>query len=279
MSENKPPVDNMAIWDSVKETPPSRTKTSTFGGREVTTINTQHAFLAATKQFGPIGLGWGYDIEEDRFDDGAPLVHKGEIICNGVNHTLKIKLWYMHEGKQCFVTNYGHTKYVYATSYGISCDEEAAKKSLSDAIKKCLSMIGFFADIFLGQYEDAQYREDAQVKEGFESSENRAEAEEDAKNDLINWIDSQCKTYGKISSPAPLKLAHKRVLDTAFGRCQLLNVNYDKVSAKLQAAFQKQLDKIKPPVEVACDSCGEITTSQPNTPCGGCGNGKLKPTK
>ncbi|MEW4957276.1 hypothetical protein ABVW88_12095, partial [Enterobacter cloacae subsp. cloacae] len=39
------------------------------------------------------------------------------------------------------------------------CDGEATKKSLTDATKKALSSLGFSADIFMGLYDNPEYRQ------------------------------------------------------------------------------------------------------------------------
>lgn len=72
MASDKP-NPKMVIWDQVKNTPPSATKTQHFDGRDVTTINGQYVYQRATELFGPIGKGWGFDILTDRFDQGAPI--------------------------------------------------------------------------------------------------------------------------------------------------------------------------------------------------------------
>ena len=38
-----------------------------------------------------------------------------------------------------------------------SVDEDAAKSAVTDALTKCLSYLGFNADVFLGKYDDNKY--------------------------------------------------------------------------------------------------------------------------
>ena len=46
----------------------------------------------------------------------------------------------------------------YETSTGkYMVDEDAAKKSVTDGMIKCLSMIGFAGDIFSGRWDDSKY--------------------------------------------------------------------------------------------------------------------------
>ena len=44
-------------------------------------------------------------------------------------------------------------------------DEDAPKKSVTDALVKALSMIGFAGDIFMGRYDDSKYVNDLKAEE------------------------------------------------------------------------------------------------------------------
>jgi hypothetical protein len=66
----------------------------------------------------------------------------------------------MRDGKRCQVEQMGQTKACYAKSGGgMVVDEDAGKKSVTDGMVKCLSMIGFAGDIFSGRWDDSQYVE------------------------------------------------------------------------------------------------------------------------
>ncbi|WP_339118841.1 hypothetical protein [Halomonas sp. BMC6] len=43
-------------------------------GQQITTLDAMHVIELATKVFGPMGIGWGYRIENERFDLGAPVL-------------------------------------------------------------------------------------------------------------------------------------------------------------------------------------------------------------
>jgi hypothetical protein len=55
--------------------------------------------------------------------------------------------------------SFGCTQYIYGSKHGPICDGEATKKSLTDATKKALSSLGFSADIFMGLYDNPEYRQ------------------------------------------------------------------------------------------------------------------------
>lgn len=151
--------ENMRIWNDVKKTDVAATKANTSGGFKSTSINGYFMIEQATRLWGPEGTSWGVDIVEERFDQGAPIIDdKGDVICNTVTHTILAALWYPGSTKP--VLQFGHTPYIYKAKYGPITDTEYGKKSLMDATKKCLSKLGFSADVFTGEFDDDSYIEE-----------------------------------------------------------------------------------------------------------------------
>ncbi|HBQ6326728.1 TPA: hypothetical protein L8N11_001826 [Klebsiella pneumoniae] len=166
--------DNLELWKRVFKTDERFTKSFTQNGGG-TSINGTYLTMLATREFGPKGIGWGVDILEERFDIGAPITRqvKGkdnnaswELVLDGngntVNeqhHVVTVRLWYILNGVRGEETAYGCTPYIYGSKYGITCDGEATKKSLTDATKKALSGLGFSGDIFMGLYDNLEYRQ------------------------------------------------------------------------------------------------------------------------
>ncbi|MDD1149777.1 hypothetical protein M5G25_15895 [Pseudomonas sp. TNT2022 ID357] len=71
------PVPNLALWEEVEKTDPKFTKEYTGpGGFTGTAVNAQYLAKRATEKFGPCGTGWGYDVIEERFDIGGPLLQE-----------------------------------------------------------------------------------------------------------------------------------------------------------------------------------------------------------
>lgn len=166
--------DNLELWKRVFKTDERFTKAFTQNGGG-TSIKGTYLTMLATREFGPKGIGWGVDILEERFDIGAPITRqvKGkdnnaswELVLDGngntVNeqhHVVTVRLWYILNGVRGEETAYGCTPYIYGSKYGITCDGEATKKSLTDATKKALSGLGFSGDIFMGLYDNLEYRQ------------------------------------------------------------------------------------------------------------------------
>jgi hypothetical protein len=159
MSKDINTTANSVIWDAVFKTDPRYVKEfSRGGGFKGTAINATWLARKATETFGPIGIGWGLEIVEERMLEGAPILDgNGARICNELIHCLRVKLWYVHGGQRGEVIQFGQTTFVSKNKYGVQTDEEAPKKSLTDAMSKCLSLLGFASDVHMGLWDDNKY--------------------------------------------------------------------------------------------------------------------------
>ena len=158
---------NKELWNAVAVTNPNFVKSFTRGGGfSGTAINATYQAQKATETFGPCGIGWGIDILEERYQDGAPLIQDGTVVGKEVIHVLRAKLWYVYQGKRGEVIHFGQTLFTGRNKDGFFTDEEAPKKSLTDAMSKCLSLIGFSADVHLGLYDDSKYVADLRKEFG-----------------------------------------------------------------------------------------------------------------
>lgn len=146
--------DNLALWNAVQTTDPKATKQfSRGGGFRGTATNATYLAKKATEQFGPCGIGWGVTVLDERLLDGAPI---GDGVVEKV-HRVHIKLWYKLGEQRGEVEHFGQTTFAGKNKNGYFTDEEAPKKSLTDAMTKALSLLGFAADIHLGLYDDSRY--------------------------------------------------------------------------------------------------------------------------
>lgn len=225
--------DKLALWNSVSKTDPSATKTSNQGGREQTSINGYWMIKQATEQFGMVGIGWGWEVMEERWDDGAMIPIKQDDgttrLEQSKTHTIKLKLWFMSDGKRGEVIQYGHTQAIYKSKWGVSDDGEAPKKSLMDAIKKALSMLGFCSDIFTGMFEDREYLAQLQTEQAIEKAENK-DAEISAKRAEANeYILRHLETIKKgvsvnevkgITKAATLHLSRQKLIQSIADICE-----------------------------------------------------------
>ena len=148
---------NMAIWDAVATTDPTHTKSVDFG-RKFTAIDAHYQIMEATRAFGPVGEGWGYQNEYSQIhlEDGRIMA-----VCD-------VTLWWTRQGE------WEGNKITHHRSYGPirgsaivlgfdkagklkAPDTDAWKKASTDGLTKALSHLGFNADVFLGMFDDNKY--------------------------------------------------------------------------------------------------------------------------
>lgn len=156
---------NLSIWLREEPTDPDITKAfSRGGGFKGTALNATWVVKRLTAAFGPVGWGWGYEVLH--FDD----VHTQDGEAVNFAH---IQFWYYPEGRKshddpnrAVFEQVGGT--ALAGKYGSGkafLDDEARKKSLTDAILKAASHIGIGADIHLGRFDDSKYVAERRVEE------------------------------------------------------------------------------------------------------------------
>lgn len=145
----------MEAWVALEQTPEEARKNFRRAGYSGTAINATWQYRRLTEVFGPIGIGWGYHIVQENISTFAGPHGKEEI------HQLQIAFWYKWGGEvSVAVPAIGCTTIAgwWPPSNGKPArayvDEEAAKKSLTDAIGNAAQRLGIGADIRLGIWED-----------------------------------------------------------------------------------------------------------------------------
>jgi hypothetical protein len=140
--------DNLALWNSVERTPKEQTKAITGKAYKGTSPKPHYLVHKATETFGPCGIGWGFTIASERIEQGSDDVKV---------HIALVRVWYKWRGERGEVEHMGQTVFAGKNKNGPFTDEDAPKKSVTDALVKALSMIGFAGDIFMGRYDDSKY--------------------------------------------------------------------------------------------------------------------------
>lgn len=228
-------TENMRIWSQVEKTAPEATKAATVSGQKITSISGQHMVKRATEVFGPVGIGWGWTVVEERFDQGGQIRNdKGELLGNEVGHTVRIRLWFEMDGKRGEVEQYGCTPFAYKSKWGVSTDTEAPKKSLTDAIKKALAMLGFSADIYLGLYDDREYVAEREEESRLEHAENKEAEAERQKQERLDWLQGAVKTMAGAVTLHELKTLHSRYVRSTERRGE------QQFTARLSRAFDER---------------------------------------
>ncbi|WP_447907828.1 hypothetical protein [Serratia fonticola] len=252
--------DNLAIWNKVYKTDPKHTKAFSNNGGG-TSINGTYMVMEATKLFGPQGINWGVEVVEERFDNGAPIMQPVKqpdgsyvkaIIPNGaggylceVNHTVRINLWFEQGGKTAVVPAYGCTPYIQSTKNGIVSDGEAPKKSLTDATKKALSQLGFSADVFLGLYDDVNYRQENGAEFALKNASDKAEGVTRLREELDEKLTKVAETISKAVTVNEANKVHASIAREVDAHRKAAEGKGDTEHAKYLAGRLRRLTTLK----------------------------------
>ena len=183
---------NLALWTAVEKTPLEHTKKIEGKSYKGTSPKPHYLIHKATETFGPCGIGWGFTVDE-RIEDGhAPGIKM---------HIAKVRVWYVWNEKRGEVEHIGGTVFSGTNKNGPFTDEDAPKKSVTDALVKALSMIGFAGDIFMGRYDDSKYVAELQD----EARTNGHAKEPPAKSARETYIEKSQALIPTFDAPAPLK--------------------------------------------------------------------------
>lgn len=144
-------MDNLSIWDAVKQPPKEALKTIQ-GGRlkGKTDINPQWRYKVMTEQFGPCGIGWKYTVEK------VWLEPAGDEICAFAMVHLYIK---EKEEWSAPIPGIGGSMLLAKETSGLHVSDEAYKMAITDALSVALKMIGVAADIYAGLFDGSKYNE------------------------------------------------------------------------------------------------------------------------
>jgi hypothetical protein len=180
-------TENLTLWKQVEKTDPAHTKPITGKAYKGNSPKPHFIVMKATEAFGPCGIGWGFEIVEEKLLDGA-LLAPGfyERI-----HMARVRVWYEWNGKRGTIEHVGQTVFSGRRKDGNPfTDEDAPKKSVTDGLIKALSMIGFAGDIFLGRYDDSKYVNDLKRELADEGQSQPSGQEESSVAGLIKTIEA-----------------------------------------------------------------------------------------
>lgn len=157
-AETKPGMNGLELWEKVEKTDPAHTKEyQGKGGFKGTAIKPIYLIKKATELWGPMGHKWGAKVLSEVVHDGAPMMLNGQVCGIEKLHSVRIVLWYTTDEGVAQVESYGHTLMVGSNRNGFFTDDEAPKKSFTDAIGKALHYLGFSADIYFGEFDGSKY--------------------------------------------------------------------------------------------------------------------------
>ena len=241
-------MNNLDLWNRVKTIDKKYTKDVKKGALTLTSYNQHSVIELATREFGMFGRGWGYKIETERFDEGCIITHQVKLE-NGdiqpevkeITHTLLVSFWYVFEGEkyEC-PPQPGHTPYIMATKYGPKSDDEYYKKTLTDALKRSLSMLGFAADIHLGLMEDQHYQAILESEKEMQEQSRRPELI----NNFTEELDRKIDLINAQSQPHSVQAVAQAARSFIEKTCRSLNIKPDNYLSKLTDAYENKKQQL-----------------------------------
>lgn len=143
-------MNGLDIWDAVERTDPRYTKEITGKNFRGDAVNNVHVAKKLTAVLGPVGLRWGWHVLDERVQEFGRHEDKS----HKVIHWLRVSMWLKdeHGHKETF-ENFGTTVMASYTKNGYTTDDEAPKKSMTDALSKLMLYLGGSADVWLNEFD------------------------------------------------------------------------------------------------------------------------------
>ena len=131
---------NMDLWLALAPSDMKYLKKVEFGARKFTSIDPQYQIMKMTEKFGPVGVGWGYNVEYDYPSSNDMILIVAKV---SIWTTLPENIFGPVAGTRTF----WHKDMKRPA-------EDAGKMALTDALTKGLSHLGCDADVFLGKHDN-----------------------------------------------------------------------------------------------------------------------------
>lgn len=222
MSDN-----NLSLWDKVCETDPNFTKhVNQRGG--YTAVSPQYQLREATKQFGSYGSTWGFES----IDYDYSLVETMDLVLVSA-----VFFYPSNGGKARFPI-----KNSWPIKSGTRVDPDFAKKAETNTMSKALSKLGFSADVFLGQFDDAEYVNMMDAKARIESGDD--EKVRAANDEFKAWFEKQVETIGLCPNERAINMIVQQIEPRLNDKLTIIKASIEKRTA-MQQRLYKAADNAK----------------------------------
>ena len=146
-------MNNLEMWDKLKQ-PPSSALRVIKGGRlqGMSDINPQWRYRIMTETFGPIGFGWKYTIDKLWTEPAS-----SEQVLAFASISVYVKIG---EKWSEAIPGHGGSKLIDKEKNGLYSSDEAFKMAITDALSVALKMLGVAADVYMGLWDGAKYKDD-----------------------------------------------------------------------------------------------------------------------
>ena len=155
-------MENMELYNKVKTPPDGATKPIKGGNlKGYTEISPQWRIQAMTENFGPCGVGWWYEITEEKTfncPDGKIMLF------------LEVALYYVdpESGQRSEpVYGWGGDFIIDKNKNGLVANDEAYKMAETDALGNAMKALGIGADVYMGKMDN---KDDSDKSGNYEGS-------------------------------------------------------------------------------------------------------------
>lgn len=166
-----PEENNLELWQMLYQTDKNQVRPIKGKTYQGDSPKPYYLIEKCTAMFGACGIGWGYRIVEHGFNEfkfDIPVGSDGKTIERTmINHWCIVEFWYKWKGEKSEpIQQFGGTQAAYISGQGKPVfDEDVTKKSVTDALVKCMSCIGIAGDIFSGRWDDSKYHQEQQEQQ------------------------------------------------------------------------------------------------------------------
>lgn len=143
-------MDNMKVWDAVKQ-PPKEAMKIIQGGRlkGMTDISPQWRYRIMTEQFGMCGIGWKY--EADVWTEPASDEQ--------VFAFARVKLYiFVNDKWSDPIPGIGGSMLVTKEQAGLHASDEGFKMAITDALSVAMKMLGVGANVYAGLTDETKHQ-------------------------------------------------------------------------------------------------------------------------
>jgi len=134
-------MTNLNIYDKYRSVPETAKKTIQAGRlKGFTDINPMWRIKSLTEEFGMCGIGWYYDIVDERIEEGGN---------NEKSAFVKIHLFVKVDGEWSKpIVGTGGASFIANEKRGLYTNDDCFKSALTDAISIACKALGFGADVY-----------------------------------------------------------------------------------------------------------------------------------
>lgn len=187
-------MENMKVYNAGRAVPDEAKKTIGAGRlKGFTDINPMWRIKKLTEIFGPCGVGWWYEITNERFEHG----HENEICC-----FVDILLYYKTETGETSkgIPGTGGSSFTTKETKGVYTSDECLKMALTDALSVAAKALGIGADVYFekdgSKYfcgEQAENAESSNIAENAFSNHHDKNTNTD-RTDNMPFVCSECSS-------------------------------------------------------------------------------------